>query len=53
MNRTVIYARTACRSETALTRQVQILQGLAAKLDLDLTHIIRETASGLDFKRSG
>ena len=53
MNRTAIYARTACHSETALTRQVQILQGLAAKLDLDLTHIIRETASGLDFKRSG
>ena len=53
MNRTAIYARTACHSETALTRQVQILQGLAAKLDLDLTHIIRETASGLDFKRQG
>ena len=53
MNRTAIHARTACHSEAALTRQVQILQGLAAKLDLDLTHIIRETASGLDFKRQG
>ena len=53
MNRTVIYARTACRNETALTWQVQILQGLAANLGLNVTHIIRETASGLDFERSG
>lgn len=53
MNRTVIYARTACSNKTALTWQVQVLQGLAAKLDLDVTHIIRETASGLDFYRPG
>lgn len=53
MNRTAIYARTACSNKTALTWQVQVLQGLAAKLDLDVTHIIRETASGLDFYRPG
>lgn len=53
MNRTAIYARTACSNKTALTWQVQVLQGLAAKLDLDVTHIIRETASGLDFNRPG
>ena len=53
MNRTVIYARTACPNETALDWQVQVLQGLAANLSLNVTHIIRETASGLDFKRQG
>lgn len=53
MNRTAIYARTACPNETALEWQVQALQGLAANLSLNVTHIIRETASGLDFKRSG
>ena len=53
MNRTAIYARTACSNKTALTWQVQVLQGLAAKLDLDVTHIICEKASGLDFNRHG
>ena len=53
MNRTVIYARTACPNETARERQVQVLQGLAAMLNLNVTHIIRETASGLDFDRPG
>lgn len=53
MNRTVIYARTACPNEAALDWQVQVLQGLAATLNLNVTHIIRETASGLDFKRQG
>lgn len=53
MNRTVIYARTACPNEAALDWQVQVLQGLAATLNLSVTHIIRETASGLDFKRQG
>ncbi len=53
MNRTAIYARTACPNETALDWQVQVLQGLAAKLNLNVTHIIRETASGLDFYRPG
>ena len=53
MNRTVIYARTACPNETALDWQVQVLQGLAAALNLNVTHIIRETASGLDFDRPG
>ena len=53
MNRTAIYARTASPNETALEWQVQVLQGLAATLNLSVTHIIRETASGLDFKRKG
>ena len=53
MDRTVIYARTACPNETALDWQVQVLQGLAANLGLNVTHIIRETASGLDFERRG
>ena len=53
MNRTAIYARTACPNETARERQVQVLQGLAAMLNLNVTHIIRETASGLDFDRPG
>ena len=53
MNRTTIYARTASPSETALDWQVQALQGLATNLNLNVTHIIREAASGLDFKRQG
>ncbi len=53
MNRTAIYARTASPNETALEWQVQVLQGLAANLSLNVTHIIRETASGLNFKRQG
>mgnify|MGYP000578574123 CR=1 FL=1 len=53
MNRTAIYARTACPNETALNWQVEVLQGLAAKLGLNVTHTIRETASGLDFERQG
>ena len=53
MNRTVIYARTACPNEAALDWQVQVLQSLAATLNLSVTHIIRETASGLDFDRPG
>lgn len=53
MNRTTIYARTASPSETALDWQVQALQGLATNLNLNVTHIIRETASGLDFERPG
>ncbi len=53
MNRTAIYARTASPNETALEWQVQVLQGLAATLNLSVTHIIRETASGLDFDRPG
>ena len=53
MNRTAIYARTASPSETALDWQVQALQGLATNLNLNVTHIIRETASGLDFERPG
>lgn len=53
MNRTAIYTRTACPNETALNWQVQVLQGLAAELNLNVTHIIRETASGLDFDRPG
>ena len=53
MNRTAIYARTASPSETALDWQVQALQGLASYLSLNVTHIIRETASGLDFERPG
>ena len=53
MNHTAIYARTACPNKTALDWQVQALQGLAATLNLNVTHIIRETASGLDFDRPG
>ena len=53
MNHTAIYARTASPSETALDWQVQALQGLASYLGLNVTHIIRETSSGLDFKRQG
>ena len=53
MNRTAIYARTACPNETALDWQAQVLQGLASYLSLNVTHIIRETASGLDFDRPG
>ena len=53
MNRTAIYARTAHPNETELNWQVQVLQGLAANLGLNVTHIIRETASGIDFERQG
>ena len=53
MNRTAIYARTARTNETKLNWQVQVLQGLAANLGLNVTHTIREAASGLDFKRQG
>ena len=53
MNRTTIYARTASTNDTALDWQVQALQGLASYLGLNVTHIIRETSSGLDFKRQG
>ena len=53
MNRTAIYSCTACPNKTELNWQVQVLQGLAATLNLNVTHIIRETASGLDFKRQG
>ena len=53
MNHTAIYARTACPNETALDWQVQVLQGLASTLNLSVTSIIRETASGLDFDRPG
>ena len=53
MNRTAIYARTASPNETALEWQVQALQGLASYLSLNVTHIIRETASGLNFGRPG
>lgn len=53
MNRTAIYARTACPNETELNWQVQVLQGLAVNLGLNVTLIIRETASGLDFERTG
>ena len=53
MNRTTIYARTASTNDTALDWQVQALQGLASYLGLNVTHTIRETASGLDFKRQG
>lgn len=53
MDRTVIYARTACPNEAELNWQVQVLQGLAANLGLNVTLIIRETASGLDFERTG
>lgn len=53
MNHTAIYARTASPSETDLDWQVQALQGLASYLGMNVTHIIRETSSGLDFKRQG
>ena len=53
MNRTATYARTASPNETALEWQVQALQGLASYLGLNVTHIIRETSSGLDFNRQG
>lgn len=53
MNRTAIYARTAIRNETALNWQVQVLQGLAANLGLNVTNTIRETASDLNFERPG
>ena len=53
MNRTTIYARTASTNDTALDWQVQALQGLASYLGLNVTHIIRETASGLNFGRPG
>ena len=53
MNRTAIYARTASPSETALDWQVQALQGLASYLGLNVTHIIREADSGLNFERPG
>lgn len=53
MNRTAIYVRTASPSETALDWQVQALQGLASYLGLNVTHIIREAASGLNFERPG
>ena len=53
MNRTAIYVRTASHSKTALEWQVQALQGLASYLGLNVTHIIRETSSSLDFKRQG
>ena len=53
MNRTAIYTRTACPNETALNWQVQVLQSLAANLGLNVTHTIRETASGIDFERQG
>ena len=53
MNRTAIYVRTASPSETALDWQVQALQGLASYLGLNVTHIIREADSGLNFERPG
>ena len=53
MNRTAIYARTASPNETALEWQVQALQGLASYLGLNVTHIIREADSGLNFERPG
>lgn len=53
MNRTAIYARTASPNEAALGWQVQVLQGLAATLNLNVAHTIRETASGLEFDRPG
>ena len=53
MNRTAIYARAACPNGAELNRQVQVLQGLAANLGFNITHIIREAASGLDFERRG
>lgn len=53
MNRAAIYARTAHPNETELNWQVQVLQGLAANLGLNVTHTIREAASGLDFEQTG
>ena len=53
MDFTAIYARTAYPNKTALDWQVQVLQGLASNLNLNIIHIIRETASGLDFDRPG
>lgn len=53
MNSTVIYARTAYRNEAELNWQVQVLQGLAANMRLNVTHTIRETGSGLNFDRQG
>ena len=53
MNRTLIYTRTACPNDAALNWQVQVLQGLAANLGLNVTHIVRETDCGLDFERAG
>ena len=53
MNRTAIYARKACPNEATLNRQVQVLQGLAANLGLNVTRTIRIAASGLDFARQG
>ena len=53
MNHTVIYARADKLNETELNWQVQVLQGLAANLILNVTHIICETAGGFDFERTG
>lgn len=53
MNHTVIYARADKLNETELNWQVQVLQGLAANLRLNVTHTICETASSLDFDRPG
>lgn len=53
MNRTAIYARAACPNGAELNRQVQVLQGLAANLGLNVTRTIRVAASGLDFDRPG
>ena len=53
MNHTAIYARAACPNGAELNRQVQVLQGLAANLGFNITHIIREAASGLNFDRQG
>ena len=53
MNRTAIYARTAVTNDAELDWQVQVLQGPAATLNLNVTHIIRETASGIDFDCPG
>ena len=53
MNRTLIYARTAVPNDAELEWQVQVLQGLAADLGLNVTHTIRETSGGLIFDRPG
>lgn len=53
MNRTAICSRTARHDETALDWQVQVLQDRAAALNLGVTHTIRDTDSGHDFKRRG
>lgn len=53
MKRTAIYARTACSNEAELNWQVQVLQGLAVNLGLNVTHIIRDAANGLNFARQG